>query len=135
MLPKRMSDAGLAYTRDDCRAAVQAMPENPRSVEYLQLAAACERELADRERLRTWRQVARNNGHDYLSKPLCMAGKYWRRDVRDRARTPYVVDRLRSAAWILGAYRLYDCGRWLLTLTRRRFQPFARASSNFGDLP
>lgn len=107
----RKSNESLAFIIQDCREAVRAMPMNPKAIEYLQLASEAERQLNRRERLAMWRKTLRDHGFDYLTvNETCGNDVHThirRRNVRDHNRTGYVVDRIRSATWMLGGYRRF----------------------------
>lgn len=108
---KNKSDAELQYIMEDCRKAVQAMPQNPKSIAYLMEANACEDELRGRERIRIMRRELKSNNHDPLVDYRKFSDEFHpsrRRKVWGIRINAYSTGCLRSAMYILGWYRLYN---------------------------
>ena len=61
MNPKYVSDSALEFTAEDCRQAIQAMPDNPKVPEYFHLMIACREEQNRRTRIRIIRDNFKHN--------------------------------------------------------------------------
>lgn len=103
------TDAQLEYAVTDCVAAIVANPTIEAIVKYGHERAACQDELNRRERLRLWRKVVDENGHDSLALPLrnYRHNIYYRQAIRAQNGNGYNIDRLRSALFTLGWFKHY----------------------------
>jgi len=103
----KCTDAELEFAIGDCRTAIQANPSMQSLVKYGQEITACEREQAQRARIRNYRHSLRQGLYDILTTPV--RSRRWR--YTDF--TAFRRDQWRTAAIFLGYYRLYEQGRWV----------------------